>query len=136
MARVYCLVQVAKNVTLLNDYIFSNCEQLSEVSLSKGITEIKRAFHNCQSHERFTLPSTVKKIEPFRECTALKEIYIPASVEEIDSHVLNGCTALEKITVDENNPYIVSLDCRAVLAMTVRFCHCEECNDEAISLTS
>lgn len=111
-------MQVPKNVTLLNDYIFSNCEQLSEVSLSEGITEIKQAFQNCQSLERFTLPSTVKKIEPFRECTALKEIYIPASVEEIDPHVLNGCTALEKITVDENNPYIVSLDCRATLAMT------------------
>lgn len=104
----YCIalssVRVPKNVTLLNDGIFSNCEQLSEVSLSEGITEIKQAFHNCQSLEHFTLPSTVKKIEPFRECTALKEIYIPASVEEIGPQAFNGCNSLGKITVDENNP--------------------------------
>lgn len=36
----------------------------------------------------------------------LKEIYIPESVQYIGSNPFSDCFALEKITVDENNPYL------------------------------
>jgi len=47
----------------------------------------------------------VKVIGPFtfQNCTALTSINIPESVTSIQSNFVNGCSALNKITVDANN---------------------------------
>lgn len=117
------IVQIAKNafnqsmlsliipdgITVIKDSAFNGCGILSRVRLPNTLTEIGRnAFAGCRALTEITIPDSVKKLDGFAWCSSLKEFHIPASVEEIDPHVLNGCTALEKITVDENNPYYES----------------------------
>jgi len=58
-----------------------------------------------------TLPEGLETIEygAFRECTALKELYLPASVKQISGgSIVGGCTSLESLTVDANNENYIS----------------------------
>ncbi len=89
------------------------CPNLTSVELPEGVTHIDiGAFSGCTSLERVVLPSTLQQIgeRAFHNC-ALKEIFIPAQVRSIsfDSSFL-GCNKLERIIVDENNPYFSSID--------------------------
>ncbi|MBQ4198397.1 MAG: leucine-rich repeat protein, partial [Kiritimatiellae bacterium] len=66
---------------------------------------------------RFAVPSEIdgKKVTridygAFYGCDEMTEIVIPATVSQIDIWAFNGCTALERITVDEANPYYKSID--------------------------
>lgn len=51
--------------------------------------------------------------EAFKNNTEIKEVVIPKEVTEIDETAFNGCTNLEKITVDVNN--VVYLDKAGIL---------------------
>ncbi len=76
-------------VTGFMDYAFSNCSLITSVTISEGVTAIGPGI--------------------FKNCTSLKSVYIPASVTRYiwltsgDAIAFDGCTSLEKITVDPDN---------------------------------
>ncbi len=53
------------------------------------------------------IPDSVTTIcnRAFQNCTALKNLHLPASVSNIEELAFWGCGNLESITVDEKNPY-------------------------------
>ena len=67
-------------------------------------------FAHCSHLKHIILPSDVIKIEKdaFTDCTSLKEIEIPASVNQLLPS--SGCTALETILVSKANTQYSSLD--------------------------
>ena len=67
-------------------------------------------FAHCSHLKHIILPSDVIKIEKdaFTDCTSLKEIEIPASVNQLLPS--SGCTALEIILVSKANTQYSSLD--------------------------
>lgn len=67
-------------------------------------------FAHCSHLKHIILPSDVIKIEKdaFTDCTSLKEIEIPASVNQLLPS--SGCTALETIQVSKANTQYSSLD--------------------------
>ena len=67
-------------------------------------------FAHCSHLKHIILPSDVIKIEKdaFTDCTSLKEIEIPASVNQLLPS--SGCTALETIQVSKANTKYSSLD--------------------------
>lgn len=69
------------------------------------------AFGNLSELDRLVVPEGVIKINflafvnnMLEGCENLREIVVPATVSEIDVGVLTGCSNLEKIEVDKNNP--------------------------------
>lgn len=67
-------------------------------------------FAHCSHLKHIILPSDVIKIEKdaFTDCTSLKEIEIPASVNQLLPS--SGCTALETILISKANTQYSSLD--------------------------
>ncbi|MBO6216797.1 MAG: leucine-rich repeat domain-containing protein [Prevotella sp.] len=70
------------------------------------------AFLGAKLPKEFRIPSSIKKIDAhaFAECKNLTTVYIPASVMDIGYAPFYNCYDLEKIVVDENNPYYKSVD--------------------------
>ena len=74
--------------------------------IGEGVLNIDNcAFWECVDLESVQLPSTLKSIgdKAFQYCTSLKEITIPASVEEMD-HPFISCESLQGFHVAADNP--------------------------------
>ena len=74
--------------------------------IGEGVLNIDNcAFWECVDLESVQLPSTLKSIgdKAFQYCTSLKEITIPASVEEMD-HPFISCESLQCFHVAADNP--------------------------------
>ena len=83
---------------------FTNCSNLSRVSLPKHITAIdKQAFEGCSALKNIIIPATVETIKDnaFGGCTSLSSVYFtaPSVVESICSMAFQGCTSLPGITI-------------------------------------
>lgn len=114
---------IPSDVTVIEEYAFSNCPDLSSVTIPasvtkwvnafagqkklkeatvcKGVTNIdSSAFQNCTSLEKINIPDSVERIGywAFLDCVNLKHINIPSSVNEVpDGAFMN--TGLSQITL-------------------------------------
>ena len=86
--------------------LFSNCTQLTSVTLPKEETRIPdRCFLGCTGLTEITVPATVKYIYDFAfsECTNLKKVTFQEGnypvLEQIDYGAFDGCSALESISL-------------------------------------
>lgn len=92
---------------------FCYCENLKEIENMDRITDIGHyAFYGCHSLTSVSFGDKTESIgyRAFESCTNLKEVYFSKSVKEIEPDAFAYCTSLEKFVVDEDNPYITSLD--------------------------
>lgn len=83
-------------------YAFSACTNLTEVTLSKKVTNIwPDTFTNCINLKNINLPNELTNIgrDAFSNCTSLTEVTIPASVTIIGYDAFYGCSGLTSITV-------------------------------------
>lgn len=90
-------VKIEKGV--IGDSAFSNCKNLTTVTLGDGVTSIGRnAFLRCTALTSMKIGSSVKTIESyaFSGCEALKEVTISAA--QVKSGAFSKATALEKVT--------------------------------------
>lgn len=114
---------IPSDVTVIEEYAFSNCPDLSSVTIPasvtkwvnafagqkklkeatvcKGVTNIdSSAFQNCTSLEKINIPDSVERIGywAFLDCVNLKQVNIPSSVNEVpDGAFMN--TGLSQITL-------------------------------------
>lgn len=75
-------VVVEEGVTTLGEYIFWDCQNLTEVSLPKSLTALKK--------------------ECFKSCPKLKEITLPDKITLIDENAFDHCSTLETVTFPKN----------------------------------
>lgn len=84
-----------------------NKDQITNVKIGSGITEIgEEAFRGLNiSAVTFEDESPLKVIgvNAFRDCTAMKTFYVPASVEKICEKAFQGCASLETVTFEANS---------------------------------
>lgn len=113
-------------IEIIEDYAFSKCINLQEVSLDSSITEIgSKCFEGCDNITSFTIekskikeikdyafsgmsklttfkiPSTVERIGrwAFSDCRSLTSINIPNSVVSIGSDAFRYCSGLTSVTI-------------------------------------
>lgn len=94
-------VYIGSNVTRIGKEAFRDCNKLKKVTLNEGLVDIEEnAFYSCKTLVDVALPKTVKTIgKKAFYWTAIKEIEIPAGVEEANGFTY--CTELEKVTFNE-----------------------------------
>ncbi len=118
----------ADGAKIVPDYTFSNCTELTSVTLPDSIETIgfrafdfcsslesikhpknlitvgERAFYACYNLKSADLPDSVIRIEKmaFDNCTSLEKIDIPDTVEYIGQYAFYGCTSIPSITIPEN----------------------------------
>lgn len=88
------------------------CGPGGHVVIPEGVTGIgNSAFRDCTTLTGVTLPNSVTHIEDhaFTGCAALTSVTIPANADFIDWAFVD-CPALTEILVDEENPYLASVD--------------------------
>lgn len=90
-------------VTQILDKAFENCEQLTDVTISEGITAIGLyAFQHCGSLQEIHLPTTLKSIGAyaFSGCYALRQIELPSGLQTLGIHVFQYSNLQEAIIPD------------------------------------
>ena len=91
-----------KNVKILHDHCFYNCENLIKINIPNYIIKIgPRCFENCYSLKEISLPNSIIEIPPycFADCHDLTEINIPDSVIEIHRGSFLKCFSLKSISI-------------------------------------
>lgn len=74
----------ATNLEILNDSTFSGCSALASVKLKEGLTRIGTGTSSYSG--------------AFQECKALREITIPASVQDLGTGTFTDCKSLVTVT--------------------------------------
>lgn len=90
-------VYLPSRIDSIPENLFSNCSSLIEVNIPEGVVSIGRnAFYSCSdlkhinwNGEESRLPESLDKIGElaFAECSRLQELYLPASISEIENSV-------------------------------------------------
>ena len=89
-------------VNEMEENVFYQCAELTEVTLPNTITEIPaEAFRYCTGLTKVTLPAALTTIgkTAFNGCTALQNIALPASLTEIGRYAFGGCESLTSVTI-------------------------------------
>lgn len=84
-------VILPKNLQVIPQSLFKNCELLEEVTIPSGVTEIKGGYEEN------------KCFGAFYNCKALKSINIPAGIEVLESGTFAYCKNLETVTFAKNS---------------------------------
>lgn len=96
-------VKMSGKVTGISGYCFQECKNLQKVELAEGLQVIHNgAFYLCNSLQSINFPSTLTLIDyDSFNGTDLREIDIPASVENINYRAFCGNKNLKKVTFRE-----------------------------------
>lgn len=95
---------IPSTVRTVGESAFSDCEALTDVSISEGLLGIGTlGFSGCASLETCELPESVTALgqSAFSRCTALTEFRIPSKVAETRTYLFSGCTALRSVTLPD-----------------------------------
>jgi len=107
------LRKLSLSVSVLSiEFAAIDCDNLSELNLSTSLEIIGSQSIRCPAAQSIILPESLKSIgsDAFNG-SGFESIFIPKSVEYIDENVAIGyCEDLEKIEVDNNNPYYASIN--------------------------
>jgi len=93
------------NIVAIGENAFSQCSNLTNVSLPNSIIDIADyAFNDCFNLNNINLPNSVVSIGSyaFNRCLAFSEIIIPNSVIEIGNSAFVACVNAVNIKIGEN----------------------------------
>lgn len=99
-------VIIEEGVTSVGQAAFSNCTELTEISLPAGLRRIEQSgFSGCTALRKISLPANLEYIgiNAFYQCTALTTLHIPAKVSFVAPTAFNACTGLTAFTVAAGN---------------------------------
>ncbi|MDE7351264.1 MAG: leucine-rich repeat domain-containing protein [Muribaculaceae bacterium] len=102
-------IMIPSGVMTIGDFAFENCDSLKNVVFpGNPVTFGQGTFFNCTGIENVTVGSDWKSIDltMFRWSNDLKEITIPAKIEQING--IKKLKALRSISVDPNNSTFTS----------------------------
>lgn len=103
-----------ENTKKIQQYAFSECEDLYSIILPRGLEIIESgAFLCCASLQEISIPDGVIFIGYgcFSYCSSLEELKLPASVKNVGSEIASECENLQRIILEGdvkvNNRYVV-----------------------------
>ena len=105
-------VTIPEGVKTIGDYAFSGCAGLKEIALPDSAYALgTQAFARCTGLTSFSLDHVTGFGRMlFYHCTALETVYFGAGTRYSYNCIFTECTALQNIVVDEDNPYLKSVD--------------------------
>ena len=101
-------VTIPDSVTSIDDYAFSRCGDLVELTMGKGVKSIgSHAFDNCMKLEKVQLPDGLTTIgdNAFYDCD-IKSLTIPNNVTDIGDMAFAFCEQLTGIHIPDNVVHI------------------------------
>lgn len=131
-ARHLQYVKLPTTITSLLGQFFASCDSLEYFIIPDHITHIGGSafsfsglraieipdtvttfedwdslFFHCKNLEYVKLPNEIKTLcYTFRDCTALKQVILPESLETLENNVFVGCRSLEQINLPNTLTFI------------------------------
>ena len=102
---------IPDNVSIIGDYAFAWCSNLSNVLFFGNVTKIGNyAFYYCVNLTRMSIPNNVITIESnaFAYCKNILDLYIGNGVTYIGEYTFNGCSSLTNVTFENVNNWVIS----------------------------
>ncbi len=99
-------IKIPDSVQSIRATAFSRCSSLKNIDFGNGVKSIDEwAFQNCTQLEELVIPDNVENLysNAFKNCTMLSSVYIGSGIKKLTTNVFEGDSALERITVSENN---------------------------------
>lgn len=92
---------IPSDVTVIEEYAFSNCPDLSSITVPASVTKWLNAFAGHKKLKEATVCEGVTNIDSsaFQECTSLEKIYIPSTVKQIGYWAFLDCVNLKDINI-------------------------------------
>lgn len=86
---------------IVGDNAFTNCENVTELTIESSTSIGYQAFLNCKSFEKLVLPENLTYIgsEAFKECNKLTAIIIPDQVETIGYAAFYNCFSMKSVVI-------------------------------------
>ena len=121
-------VTVSGNLKNIERYVFYGCSNLKLITFPDSLESISNyAFYNCGQLEEIVLPATLKTLgnyaftncskitsvnledtsitnigtQCFMNCSSIKRIVIPESVDEVSRQAFSGCSAAVSLTIPQ-----------------------------------
>ncbi len=99
-----------KQVTVIGDTAFTNCDKITKVTIPDGVTKIGEsgspnavygAFFECTALKEIVIPASVKSIAwyAFLRCTSLEQLNLPNGLEQIGWGAFEGCSSLDNVVI-------------------------------------
>ncbi len=99
-----------KQVTVIGDTAFMNCDKITKVTIPDGVTKIGEtgspnavygAFFECTALKEIVIPASVKSIAQyaFLRCTSLEQLNLPNGLEQIGWGAFEGCSSLDNVGI-------------------------------------
>ena len=104
-------VVIDSATTAIAGSAFSNCDNLTSVTLPDSITTIgSSTFYDCDNLTSVTIPDSVTTIgsSAFYGCDNLTSVTLPDSITTIGNFAFSDCDNLTSFNVDSNNKYYSS----------------------------
>lgn len=97
-------VVIQPGVTSIGGYAFSECKNLTSITIPEGVTSIEDGVFSGCGLRSITIPKGVTSIGryAFQECSSLTSITIPEGVTSIGAGAFRGCSSLKNITIPES----------------------------------
>lgn len=94
-------VDFGNNVSSIGKDAFYRCESLTSLMLPGSLRMIGNSAFECSGIKSLKIPDSVERLDQsaFGNCTALTSVEISNSITEIVSYVFNGCTALTSVSI-------------------------------------
>lgn len=112
-------VTLPKNITALQDRIFSGCSKLQTVSLPERLTSLgEEQFRGCRSLSSISIPEGIEIIPmySFKECFKLEEVKFPSTLKQIWNDAFSSCQSLHCLVLPEG---LISISSQAFYGCTI-----------------
>ena len=96
--------EVKNGTTVIANYAFSGCDELTEVFLPDSIIALgSDVFTWCDNLEKINLPDTIQEIgsSAFYKCYSLESIVLPKDLKIVNVSVFYECNSLTQIVIPE-----------------------------------
>lgn len=105
------------NVSVIQDYAFSECEKLTALTIPNSVTRIEDSAFSCTSLKSVIIPSSVTYLgeSVFWGCDELTTVSLPDNLKIIPEYMFGDCLSLASITIPKS---VTSIGSHA-------FYHCE-----------
>jgi len=93
-----------RSVTTIQPRAFFECRSLVRVTIPDTVTRIEyEAFMGCDSLRLILFPRTLEHIRTaaFEGCNSLEAVFLPSTVNHIDDHAFNNCKSLRSVYMSD-----------------------------------
>ena len=102
-------LEIDFSLTHFSNYLNIYSGSITHIKFGDKINELKNTYIYCDKLEEINYSSNLKSM-PSIYSKSLSQLFIPASVDNIDSMHFSALENLENITVDESNQLLKSID--------------------------